>query len=322
MPTNNSTKLSNLENLEVEINGFKLRSNNTKIGFQTIKPKSHQEMDMEIEQINKRLTELLPRLGKHKIEIIQQHIQKYYKARFQGKRHNPKYGNLNKGFTEPQLQAFFIAINNPKYKLLFKYQATLGLRIGEVVKLNIKDIRFDTQELVVLTEKAKNIDTLYIPDELFKETNAWIEDNRKEIEECEGYIFFRDAKHSNRQQGYVEPNYMRKVFMNYCRDANLIEKYGESTELISGRSTRTLTRLTTHSLRHYAITQFSKRCNGNLILTSKFARHSEPTITMTYINTDKTELYAHIKDLADNKEMKLGIRTQIIGKVNPKQDKS
>ena len=60
------------------------------------------------------------------------------------------------------------------------------------------------------------------------------------------------------------------------------------------RAVRHLHRLTTHSLRHYAITRFAKGCNGNLVLTSRFARHHEPNTTMTYIAKDKDELYGHM----------------------------
>jgi integrase len=52
--------------------------------------------------------------------------------------------------------------------------------------------------------------------------------------------------------------------------------------------------LTTHSLRHYAITSFAKQTNGNLVLTSRFARHSNPSTTMTYITIRKEELYKEI----------------------------
>jgi integrase len=59
---------------------------------------------------------------------------------------------------------------------------------------------------------------------------------------------------------------------------------------------RALHRLTTHSLRHYAITRFTKATNGNVVLASRFARHSNPSITMRYISKDKKELYENIED--------------------------
>lgn len=44
------------------------------------------------------------------------------------------------------------------------------------------------------------------------------------------------------------------------------------------RRPRRLPKLTIHSLRHYTIIRFAKQANGNLILTSRFARHRNPSI--------------------------------------------
>ncbi len=55
--------------------------------------------------------------------------------------------------------------------------------------------------------------------------------------------------------------------------------------------------LTTHSLRHYAITRFARQTNGNVVLASKFARHSDPNTTIRYIHTDKKELFAAIDNI-------------------------
>ena len=85
-----------------------------------------------------------------------------FRKRFQRSR-IPKYGSLNKGFTEQEIQKFFRAVDNPKFGLLFSYQAQLGLRIGEAVRINVKDIKFESRELVVKTEKAMTLDTLLIP---------------------------------------------------------------------------------------------------------------------------------------------------------------
>ena len=78
------------------------------------------------------------------------------------------------------------------------------------------------------------------------------------------------------------------------RLAELDEVYDTSDETNPNRSVRHLHRLTTHSLRHYVITSFAKQTNGNLVLTSRFARHSDPSTTMTYITTRKEELYKEI----------------------------
>lgn len=88
---------------------------------------------------------------------------------------------------------------------------------------------------------------------------------------------------------YLDVNYVRNRFRYYVKLADVDQVYDISDE--SARSTpRRLHRLTTHRLRHYAITSFSKQTNGNVVLTSRFARHASPETTMIYISTKKEEL--------------------------------
>ena len=82
----------------------------------------------------------------------------------------PKYGSMNKGFTDEELERFFGVIDDTKVHLLFSYQAILGLRIGEVITLNIKDINLRTRELRIATEKSGKTDYLLIPKKLFYST--------------------------------------------------------------------------------------------------------------------------------------------------------
>ena len=114
--------------------------------------------ETEPEKLKKHIQEVLPQLSFHEIKDVLSEIYRIKKKRFRG--NAPlKYGSLNKGFSEQEVQAFFKVIENDKFRLLFGYQAQLGLRIGEAVKVNVKDIKFETRELIVKTEKAHVIDT-------------------------------------------------------------------------------------------------------------------------------------------------------------------
>lgn len=248
----------------------------------------------ELNRVKGEIEALLPTLGKHRIEELQRTIAKHYVRRFKGKRKIPKYGALNKGFTDLKLTAFFHAIDNPKHRLLFSYMAYLGLRVGEVCFVNIKDMDFKTRELKVRSEKTHKLDLLVIPLSLWQQTQQFINANRLAIDESDGYFFYQEKGKSKRQEHYIEPNYVRKVFRQYIISCGLDEVYDVSDESMEGRGTRRLHILTTHSLRHYAISKFARATNGNLILTSRFARHLEPSTTTTYIHTDKEELYRAI----------------------------
>ncbi len=226
---------------------------------------------------------VLPKLSKNQVETLRSIVHQHYVKRFKRSR-IPKYGNLDKGFTEQEITAFFKAVDNPKFNLLFSYQAQLGLRIGEAVSVNVKEINFDTRELMLKTEKAQTLDTLLIPATLFKRTLEFIGRHTKEVEESGGYVFFKEW-HSHSKLKHIDSNYARNRFIRYLKKAGLDQFYGISDESRPDRAVRNLHRLTTHSLRHYAITTFAKQTNGNVVLASRFARHADPATTMTYIST-------------------------------------
>ncbi len=229
-------------------------------------------------------------MPKHHLVEIRKMVMQQFRKRFQRSR-IPKYGSLNKWFTEQEVQRFFKAIDNEKFSLLFSYQSQLGLRIGEAVRINIKDIRFESRELVVKTEKAMTLDTLLIPAPLFQATLAFIEEHSEAIEKAQGCIFFKEEGKSRLKEPHVAENYVRNRFRHYVEMAGLLEVYDQSDESRPDRAVRNLHRLTTHSLRHYAITHFAEQNNGNVFLTSKFARHRQPSMTMTYISINKKALY-------------------------------
>ena len=244
-------------------------------------------------ELKAELDRALPYLPKHHLVEVRKMVMQQFRKRFQRSR-IPKYGSLNKGFTEQELVKFFKVIDNEKFRLLFSYQAQLGLRIGEAVRLSVKDIKFESRELVVKTEKAMTLDTLLIPAPLFQATLAFIEAHSEDIEKAQGCIFFKEEGKSRLNEPHVAENYVRNRFRYFVEKAGLLEVYDQSDESRPDRAVRNLHRLTTHSLRHYAITHFSEQTNGNVFLTSKFARHSKPATTMTYIATNKKELYASI----------------------------
>ena len=64
----------------------------------------------------------LPKLSKHQIEELKSQIYRHYVKRFKRNR-IPKYGALNKGFMERELQAFLNAVDDRRLRLLFSYQA-------------------------------------------------------------------------------------------------------------------------------------------------------------------------------------------------------
>ena len=65
----------------------------------------------------------------HQLQQLQSVLHKTQTKRFAGKRKTPKYGSVSKAFSDSQLQRFLHVIDSDKFRLLFSYQAQLGLRI-------------------------------------------------------------------------------------------------------------------------------------------------------------------------------------------------
>jgi integrase len=206
------------------------------------------------------------------------------------RRRMPKYGAINKGFTDEELVRFLNAVEDPRMALIFTFQAVLGLRIGEVVKLHIRDINLETRELKIGNEKGNRTDCLPIPPQLFEQTLKFISDYEADISRAKGHLFWAENYPERNSCPYLSKNFARNVFRRTIKKLKLDESYG----LSDGQNPKLLHRLTTHSLRHYAITNFSKKNNGNVVLTSRFARHHKIETTMTYIHTEKEELYRSI----------------------------
>jgi integrase len=241
-------------------------------------------------------------LPQSKLEELKAALHKAYKKRFRTPK-EPKYGSINKAFTELELQHFLRNVKSDKFRLLFKYQAYLGLRVGEVSKLHISNINFDKRELTLKSEKSGRLDALIIPLDLYHETVEYIAKNEARLRASNGHVFYKDNDNNHNKLPHVDVNYVRKVFRDTIQAAGLDTVYGHSEETYADHNERRLFRLSTHSLRHYAITRFAKSTNGNIVLTSRFARHSRPDITMTYIAKDNEELYRNIDFAFDQHKM-------------------
>ncbi len=249
-------------------------------------------------------------LPQSKLEELQSILHKAYVRRFAGKRKTPKYGSINKGFTELELRQFLRTVPNEKFRLFFSYQAYLGFRIGEVSKLHLGNINFDRREITIKSEKSAVSDSLKIPLELFKETIEYVNGHLAEIESAGGHIFFKENDNNHNNVPYIDVHYVRRIFRETAIKAGLDQIYDYSEENFPGKASRGLHRLTTHSLRHYAITRFAKSTNGNIVLTSRFARHSAPSTTMRYIAKDNEQLYGEIDHAFSNGGMETIRRLQ------------
>jgi integrase len=264
---------------------------------------------LQTRQISKQVTRNWSQI-KPQLDLLAKHLSKTYlvkaitilsesrKARFLRNK-KPKYGSMNKAFTDQELELFFSVIDDLKFHLLFSFQAIMGLRIGEAVVVNIKDINLRTRELRIFTEKSKRTDFLLIPLNLFDRVIHYINTYEDEIAKAKGFLFFSFVKGNRKLEtgNHLNTETARAYFQKYIKKVKLDEIYGYAA---SGNP-KALHRLSTHSLRHYAITNFCRRNGGNVMLASSFARHSNLQTTMTYLHAEKNELYESIERANDGR---------------------
>ena len=205
-----------------------------------------------------------------KLEKLKSILHRVYNRRFEVPK-EPKYGSINKVFIELELQHFLRNVKSEKFRLLFKYQAFLGLRVGEVSKLHISNINFDKRELTIQGEKSHKMDSLIISAELFKETIEYMAKNADSVKAASGCVFFKDNDNNHNNIEHVEINYARKVFGEIIKLAGLGSVYDNSDEAFLAIMNAVYSYL---AFVAYVITKFAKSTNGNVVLTSRFARHS------------------------------------------------
>lgn len=248
----------------------------------------------ELTLIERRITDrnVLARFSKNRlarvITVLSQERKDRYK-RYPG----PKYGSINRGFREPEINALFNHIKNSKAKLSCYIMQYLGTRISEVVKISIAKgddprkrnyLDLENRKLYLWTLKSQQPDVLHLHQAIYDILCKWVEEHQAAIIAHGGYILW-SGPYSRTGHPHVSPNWLRKEFREARSAAALGYSYDKS------RNGRPLYRLTTHSLRHTFITNVYRSCRDPKI-TQRLARHKDFDSTGTYIHVLPEELDA------------------------------
>ncbi|MDE1768856.1 MAG: hypothetical protein KGH67_04620 [Candidatus Micrarchaeota archaeon] len=86
----------------------------------------------EPQKLREEIEAQLPKLAKHEIDELTKIIRQYYVKTYKH-RATPKYGRLNKGLDDYQVQSFFRAIDRPKYGLLFGLMKALDIKSADIL---------------------------------------------------------------------------------------------------------------------------------------------------------------------------------------------
>jgi len=133
---------------------------------------------------------------------------------------------------------------------------TLGLRRGEIVSLNMGDINFNDNTIMVLSKGRNQKQPLTLPQETREILNKWV----TMIGSEDGPLFI-NLDHVDKGRR-LEGNGLYKI----------IKKYGADI----GIKTRP------HGIRHTAITEALKITNGNITAVAKFSRHKNISTVTIY----------------------------------------
>lgn len=217
-------------------------------------------------------------LTKHRLDSLRKKVLLELKARYYKSR-GTKYGQLNKGFTEEELQWFLRQVTSKRAKLIFLLMANLGLRIHEACSLRTEDVDLVTRRVWVRSQKESYPTMLFLHDGILAALQEHLNDHEGE------WVF--PAKQAGKFP-YCSPDWARNQFSIARAAAGLDFTYSKSRPGgVHGSIERRLHRLTTHSLRHYFIRKVHQ---GDLRLTQRLARHKDVRNTTGYIYVSQEEM--------------------------------
>jgi site-specific recombinase XerC len=172
------------------------------------------------------------------------------------------------------------AHDDPRDHVLYSMALGTGLRLRELLGLNVVDVSPDGREVrrrVVLdpaTTKGGREGEVFLPARLIRKLRRFLAWKRRMGQSLEP-----DAPLFVSAQGRrLSPRAAQWRFAWWQRRAEFDRRYNF------------------HSMRHSSITSVY-RATKNLFLAQRFARHASPLTTIVYTHPSDEELYAGIRDL-------------------------
>lgn len=249
--------------------------------------------------------ELLYSLSREKMKKVMKRVRKVKETKYKRNR-VPKYRFPGfKAMPLEDVDRFFSAFkpDEYRYKVLFMVQAFLGLRIGEVVKINTKDIDFRNKQIRIKTEKQRLyevVDSMYLHEKLESLLLDYIQIYEIEITAHEGFLFY--TSNARCRFRYISPDRARNVFRNACDRAGLDQFYGyrEPISNLKNWKEGKLYKYTTHSLRHSFARYLAKR-KIPIEIAKHLLRHQTISSTQIYYMPDKEDVDAELRKLFELK---------------------
>ena len=196
----------------------------------------------------------------------------------------PKYdrfGETIRYLTLQELQRLFDCIDVYRHKLMFQMIYELGCRVGEFVRIRLRDLDLHRSSVFFPADNTKTgfRRTSYLPRGVMNEvksmlkTEARMTKREERIFKPDGFLF---PSPQGRNQHYSE-NRLRQVFQHYVRKAGLDRQYGADT------LGRRLHQITVHSLRHSHLMTYIHIHKLPLSVVQKQVGHRTLKATSVYL---------------------------------------
>ena len=159
-----------------------------------------------------------------------------------------RFGETIRYLTLEEWQRLLDCIENYRHKLMLQMVYELGCRVGEFVRIQLKDLNFSRSTVFFPAEntKTRKKRTSFLPRGPMNEMVSMLKAEGRvgkrdnQIKKPDDYLF----KPSGNRSGHFSENRLRQIFQQYVQKAGLDREYGEDSK---GRK---LHQLTIHSLRH------------------------------------------------------------------------
>jgi integrase len=184
--------------------------------------------------------------------------------------------------TLEEYRRFIAGIDSRKHRLMFELIYELGCRVGEFVRIRLKDIDFSRGMIYFPAENTKTKQPRWsvFPARVSSEIRAYLKDQDRmgkrddRIKHPEGFLF-----HPGQADHFpYSENRVRQIFRKYAIRAGLDREYGRDSQ------GRTLHQLTVHSLRHAHVMHHIHDYRLPLPVVQKQVGHRTLKATSVYLN--------------------------------------
>ena len=205
---------------------------------------------------------------------------------------SPKYntfGQIIRYMRLEEYRKFIDGIDSRKHRLMFEVIYELGCRVGEFVRIRLRDIDFSRSMIYIPAEntKTKQPRWSFLPQRLISEIKSMLKDQGRmtkrndTIRRPDEFLFY---PYTSYKLPYSE-NRIRQIFRKYITQAGLERSYGEDCR---GRQ---LHQLTIHSLRHSHIMHYFHHYKLPLAVVQKQVGHRTLKATSVYLNPSEELLF-------------------------------